>query len=365
MHAVCKTVIQDGAGRAEGHIVHQMPALPVHQYHEAVTPAQAEPRTRAPRVRWKGGPMWLFIPPEDMTNFSASAFAPASPDLISDCTSQNPDIELFALSSETVSPRPLSWRGWQMRPWHRHLSGTISNPSTADRGAAAFISSLPVIPASPSRFPVSEKARTTPATYGRMSRVSRPRSRPNGSSLKTSPVISPLASRTSPETFRQWATGLQRASYQRRKSAGRIPAKGSSFWPTPTFKGSGNRACIVGSPAGIQFKTDENQTGSQVGIKNAASAWTLMWELMSAAGWTPQPFRSSHRFRVILINGEKYSTDPLSLNPAFTDWLMGWPSGWTDPLRPVTEWSLWLRRMRIALCELNLDNSAIDQPPEI
>ncbi|KPN64241.1 hypothetical protein SAMN04488527_101241 [Aliiroseovarius crassostreae] len=297
--------------------------------------------------------MWLFIPPTDMTKFAASAFVPVSQDLILDCTLQNPDIELCVMSSETVSPRPLSWRGWRTRPWHQHFYGTISKPSMADRGAAEFISSLPVIPANRSRSQGCARAKTTRATYGRKSRGSRMRSARNGFSLKMSPAISPLASKTSAEIFREWAIGLQRASYQRRKSAGRIPARGSSFWPTPTFKGSGNRACIVGSPVGIQFKTDQNQTGTQVGIKNAASAWTLMWELMAAAGWQPQPFRSSHRFRVILLNGEKYSTDPLSLNPAFTDWMMGWPSGWTDPQQPVTEWSLWLRRMRTAFYELN------------
>lgn len=122
--------------------------------------------------------------------------------------------------------------------------------------------------------------------------------------------------------------------------------KGCSFWPTPTFKSSGNRACIAGGPEGIQFKTDQNQTGSQIGIKTAATSWTLMWELMMAAGWTPQRFRSSHRFRVILLNGEKYSEHPLTLNPAFTDWMMGWPSGWTDPLQPVTGWCQWLRHAR-------------------
>jgi hypothetical protein len=71
-----------------------------------------------------------------------------------------------------------------------------------------------------------------------------------------------------------------------------------------------------------------------------------MWELMMAAGWPPQRFRSSHRFRVILLNGEKYSDHPLTLNPAFTDWMMGWPSGWTDPLQPVTGWYQWLRHAR-------------------
>jgi hypothetical protein len=156
-----------------------------------------------------------------------------------------------------------------------------------------------------------------------------------------------LVSETSPESFRQWATGLQRASYQRRKSAGRTSATGCSFWPTPTFKGSGNRACIVLSPErGVEFKNDLNQVGSQIGLWNAAKAWTLMWDMMQAAGWEPKRPASSHQCRVILLNGEKHSDGHLSSNPAFSDWMMGWPPGWTDPLQPVTASSLWLQRAR-------------------
>jgi DNA (cytosine-5)-methyltransferase 1 len=72
--------------------------------------------------------VWLFIPPKDMKSFAASAFAPVSEALISACTSQSPDTELCVMSSETVSPRPLSWRGWQTRPWLRLLYGTICQP---------------------------------------------------------------------------------------------------------------------------------------------------------------------------------------------------------------------------------------------
>jgi hypothetical protein len=148
-------------------------------------------------------------------------------------------------------------------------------------------------------------------------------------------------------TFKAWATGLQRASYQRRKSAGRTSASGCSFWPTPTFKGSGNRACIQLSPErGVEFKNDLNQVGSQIGLWNAAKAWVLMWDMMTAAGWSPQRPPSFHRCRVILLNGEKHSDGLLSSNPAFSDWMMGWPPGWTDPLQPVTGWSLWLQRAR-------------------
>jgi hypothetical protein len=100
------------------------------------------------------------------------------------------------------------------------------------------------------------------------------------------------------------------------------------------------------SPNGFAFHNDHNQMGNQLGIKNAAMAWTLMWDMLVAAGWTPQAPRSSHRCRVSLLNGEKHSTTGLTLNPAFTDWMMGWPPGWSDPLQPVTGWSQWLQHAR-------------------
>ncbi|KPU83666.1 hypothetical protein JI58_08115 [Marinosulfonomonas sp. PRT-SC04] len=108
----------------------------------------------------------------------------------------------------------------------------------------------------------------------------------------------------------------------------------------------------------MQFKTDENQIGTQIGLKNQALSWTLLWQILDAVGWQGDNIQSSHPSRVILLNGEKHATDALSLNPAFTDWMMGWPSGWTDPLLPVTAWSRWLRHMRGALCELNLKPEA-------
>ena len=96
----------------------------------------------------------------------------------------------------------------------------------------------------------------------------------------------------------------------------------------------------------MEFKPDLNQVGSQIGLWNAAKAWVLATDMMSAAGWKWQRPRSTHRCRVILLNGEKHSGGTLSSNPAFSDWMMGWPPGWTDPLQPVTGWSRWLQRAR-------------------
>jgi hypothetical protein len=91
---------------------------------------------------------------------------------------------------------------------------------------------------------------------------------------------------------------------------------------------------------------DEHQLGKQMGLKNAALSWTLLWDLMTALGWTPQDPVSSLPYRVLLRSGELPLTPGPTLNPAFSDWIMGWPPGWTEPLRPVTAWSQWLQHAR-------------------
>jgi hypothetical protein len=50
--------------------------------------------------------------------------------------------------------------------------------------------------------------------------------------------------------------------------------------------------------------------------------------------------------------GPKSSIGDLTFNPNFSDWIMGWPIGWTDPTRPVSGWSVWLRRMRNELSKM-------------
>src|SRR5262245_55188165 len=80
---------------------------------------------------------WHFVPglvasSSDSTSPSASSTAP------------------WCTSSGMPTRRLPSWRGWKTRPWIQRLWPTILNPSTAARGAVAWISSLPVSLASPS-----------------------------------------------------------------------------------------------------------------------------------------------------------------------------------------------------------------------
>ena len=111
----------------------------------------------------------------------------------------------------------------------------------------------------------------------------------------------------------------------------------------------GNRVSIRVREGRLDLVLDENQTGRSKGLKYAAIGWTLMWEIMAATGWTPGPVVSSPRVRVTLVPGDRLSPTgglALQLNPAFCDWMMGWPMGWTDPLQPVTAWSRWQRQGR-------------------
>src|SRR5260221_6882898 len=63
--------------------------------------------------------------------------------------------EPWVTLSGKPTQRPFSWRGWKTRPWIGRLSGTISDPLTADLGAALWISSLAATRANPSAPPAS------------------------------------------------------------------------------------------------------------------------------------------------------------------------------------------------------------------
>ena len=51
--------------------------------------------------------------------------------------------------------------------------------------------------------------------------------------------------------------------------------------------------------------------------------------------------------------GSDTSESRRTLNPAFVEALMGWPTGWTGFGSVATEWSRWSRRMRCELSRLN------------
>lgn len=325
-----------------------MPALPDYRQ-----PTACRAAARGPRAPHKDTIVWLYIP--HMRPYPASLSAQALGDWNSACMSQNPDIELCVTSSGTCSPRPLSWPGWRTRPWMTLLSGPTFDPSTLARGVERFLSSLPDIPASPSPIPVTAGEPTILVTSGRMCAGSPERLDHGGASSKTSKGTSPWEPPKSSETFAAWAIASRQACSRREKSAQGTSAADSSLWPTPTRSISCNHPEIELSSRGVRLRKDLSKAGSQYGIGRVAAIWTSIWILFEAAGVKPTrtaKFRYSRPLHLILRSGTRYSPGELIYNPAFSDWIMGWPVGWTDTLRPVTGWSAWLRRMRGALSRL-------------
>lgn len=300
--------------------------------------------------------MWLFVPPVD-ASCAACPSALATPASISASPSPNPDIALFVTSSGKPMPRPLSWRGWKTRPWIGRLYGTISNPSTADRGAAAWISSLPAIPVSHSALPVGGTANGIRVTYGPISSGSSANAAPGSSSPRMSKATSIWDLPKSRPAFADWAITQKRACLQREKRALAIAGDGFSSWPTPTATDAGYMPdLMVGGtirPTSPHY-TAESSAG-QFSLTNAARSWTHLWQIMRAMGWTPVTMpRSPHPVRVSFSFGAGSSISGLISNPRFFDLMMGWPIGWSAPGERVTGFSAWQRRSRGALSALTL-----------
>lgn len=100
-------------------------------------------------------------------------------------------------------------------------------------------------------------------------------------------------------------------------------------WPTP-------RAQEPGS-------TSENYGK---GLKNTAENWatptTRDWKDTANAN-VPVNSLLGRQAPQIMKDGTE---SQITLNPRFTEWLMGWPIGWTEFELAETEWFRWLQRMR-------------------
>ncbi|MDR6952697.1 hypothetical protein J2X65_002056 [Ancylobacter sp. 3268] len=107
--------------------------------------------------------------------------------------------------------------------------------------------------------------------------------------------------------------------------------------------------------SGWMFVPALDQSGSQVSLGTAAKSWSLVYRVAKATGWKPGPamnFRFSLPLHLSLKPGTRCSKGDLSWNPAFGEWVMGWPIGWSDPSSSVTGFAQWLRQSRSELSRL-------------
>lgn len=118
------------------------------------------------------------------------------------------------------------------------------------------------------------------------------------------------------------------------------------MWPTPTVHGNHN-APRPGTKSGTGLSTAVKMWQTPVADDAAnrkKGKWNSRGEPKLSAQAKLYPGHSTQ------------PTEPGPLNPAWVEWLMGWPIGWTD-LRPLEmdKYRQWLRshgRALAALCEV-------------
>lgn len=290
---------------------------------------------------------WLFVPA--LAGWNSDSGSP-----------WDGPIELSVTSSGTPTLRPSSWRGWKTRPWIRLLCGTISNPSMAEAGVDAWISSLLVSRASRGASPGSGEEPKTRVGSGRRSCELFATWSPESSSWKMSLDLFDMGYQSSSETWPASGSMRNGECLARQKSERRIKGGDFSSWPTATAMdsvssrrtdGSGVTlmAAVRNYPTPRSGKHGIPGTGArhpgywptpnvpngkkkQVGLDEIAK----LWATPSARDWKSDdalqsPDHSPPLGRQVLRIGTvgKPTSERVALNPLFVEALMGFPREWT------------------------------------
>lgn len=266
---------------------------------------------------------WLYIP----DGFTSCRSVRASADSTSASGSPIRQPDAFAMSmGKPMRPTSLC-AAWMTKHWMKRLSSLTFDPSTATRGVARWIASLPDSPANRSPAPAGGSASATPGTSGRTSEGSSARQARECASSRTSAPIYERASSGSTTTFSRWATELRRACSPRQRSARTIKGNGCSSLPT----------VVVSDSFGGRNRTSRRPEDSR------HHGGTTLTDLLLG----------QH------VVGGKLATD-LRLNPCFTERMLGWPTRWTGSALAATEWCRWWRLMRGAFSRLRCDDGPVE-----
>lgn len=327
-------------------------------------------------------------------------YVPGLADLNSACELQPEETLAWCVtSSGTPSQRPLSWRGWKTRSWIAHLSGTISRPSMAARGAALWISSLQASRASHIALPGSDSDTTTSVRSGPSSCESSKSASPQRCSSRT-----PLTSSTTTDLFGPsygaWVSHTRRHCYTPpRNSAGRTSANASlSLLPTPTARSYGsNRGGAAGRVGAVRpsietivttmptpLASDGHKGGPNQQYSGGNPSLTMLvlalptplasqrhargrssdgGEVLDevvrllptptamdsrssgAAGYSTESGRHSGTTLTDAVLGAASAGRTGRLNPRLSEWMQGFPVGWTScaPLE-MQSFLMWLQQ---------------------
>ena len=224
-----------------------------------------------------------------------------------------------------------TWLGrWKREEWLRPLSGTISQPSTAARGVAEYLSSLQDIHANRFLRRASGGGWKTTGGFGMTCDGSSTRFDPSRVSSRTRRNMLNTASTSLFATWSHWASAWRRACSELRTSGSPTSGSGCSFWPTPTASRYGNcRGGAAGRVGPVRQSLD-----------TIGAMWPTPTSRDAAASGAAGYSTASGRHSGVTLSDAavKYRTGTYDrktgpktfLNPAFVEMLMGFAPGLTD-----------------------------------
>jgi hypothetical protein len=205
--------------------------------------------------------MWIYVPTSES---SPSVPVPERETLASDWQFQA--LARSATWREKHIASRAWFRKWKAVPWVKRLYGVMSPHSTASRGAAAFIASLPRIPASPLAAQDSGSGGKTRGTSGRTFTASSRKPILTSCSSKTCADISSKVSEKSNAIWNARVTALSADSLARRKWARRTRESGCLPWPTSGAHDS------TGARGSGHYLTDNHYTPHDLAM--STEAWS-------------------------------------------------------------------------------------------
>ena len=278
-----------------------------------------------------------------------------------------------------MSPASLL-RIWKQDGWIRRLSGLTCEPLTAQAGAEQWIASQLDIPVSRLASPDAREPTKTHGICGHTLPVSPASASQHGVFLRTSPTIYRWDLNRSAMTWATWVTRLRRACLARKKWVRRTAVSGCLSWPTvrvSSANGPSSREIAAGNPkqrlevgvvnwmqnlwptprAQEPGSTSDNYS---MGLAETAKVWpTITAQDAKNNAGASQFQRNTKPLNVEAAlhcsrptQTETGAVSQPTLNPPFTEWLMGWPIGWTASAPAVTGWCRWQRHMRGQLSAL-------------
>lgn len=202
--------------------------------------------------------MWIYLP-----RSTSSASAPATEPEISRSNWQFQVLALYCTSKEKHMPSRLWYVQSKQAHWMTRLCSQMCEPATAERGAAEWIASLPLIRASRSQRPGSDWEKPTRATCGPISQESSEKPNLPWCSSKMSETICASDSSVSAKIYARWATTLGQDYSARLKQALRTGELGCSHWRTPDSPGDG----------GVRNRQGSTGQGHQITVAEQAEHW--------------------------------------------------------------------------------------------